>query len=139
MREHPKFEEFQKLYPNLFKTYPRSGFALSNGWDKLVHGLCAILEHHIKHLPEEVAKDISVAQVKEKFGGLRFYMVRQDEFISGAIALAEYMSFSICEECGESGKRRGGGWLLTLCDAHHEEREQWKKEVSLEEEEEDDE
>lgn len=55
-------------------------------------------------------------------------MTKQDEFISGAIALAEYMSFSICEECGTPGQRRGGGYILTLCDVHHQAREDKKKE-----------
>lgn len=57
-------------------------------------------------------------QVKEKFGGLRFYHVNGDEFVMGAVALAERMSYTICEECGNAGRRRGGGWVRTLCDEH---------------------
>lgn len=59
-------------------------------------------------------------QVKEKFGGLRFYHVNGDEFVMGAIALAEKMSYTICEECGAASKTRGGGWVRTLCDEHAE-------------------
>lgn len=123
-----KFNEFQQKYPRLFKEYPRSGFYLGPGWERLVHHLCSLLEHHLKYLPEEKSKDIAVAQVKEKFGGLRFYMTTSNEYIDGAIALAESMSFSLCEECGAAGQRRGGGYILTLCDAHHEAREQKKRE-----------
>jgi hypothetical protein len=57
-------------------------------------------------------------QVKEKFGGLRFYYMNGDEFVHGAVALAERMSYTICEECGVAGKSRGGGWVRTLCDHH---------------------
>jgi hypothetical protein len=57
-------------------------------------------------------------QVKEKFGGLRFYFMSGDEFVQGAVALAERMSYTICEECGEPGKLRSGGWMRTLCDRH---------------------
>jgi hypothetical protein len=34
------------------------------------------------------------------------------------IAMAESMSYRICEECGDRGKMRGGGWVRTLCDKH---------------------
>lgn len=59
-------------------------------------------------------------QVKEKFGGLRFYYMGGDEFVHGAVALAERMSYTICEECGAAGKSRGGGWVRTLCNEHTE-------------------
>jgi len=126
MSSKDKFEEFKEKYPNLFKEYPRSGFYLGSGWEKLVHNLCELLDHHIKHLPEEISKNISVAQVKEKFGGLRFYMTVEDEFIRGAVALAEHLSYSLCEECGAIGQRRGGSYILTLCDTHYQEREEKK-------------
>lgn len=72
-----------------------------------------------------------VDQVKEKFGGLRFYYhfesnpdavdVDQEytkeicKEIQGAVDFAESLSFKICEECGNPGKVRGGGWVRTLC------------------------
>lgn len=114
-----KFNLFQQKYPNLFREYPRSGFALDSGWDELAHSLCAVLERHIENLPEEVRGEIQCAQVKEKFGGLRFYMTQETPYISGAIALAESMSFKICGTCGKPGERRSGGWILTLCDDCH--------------------
>jgi hypothetical protein len=113
-----KFEEFQKKYPNLFKVYPRSGFDLSPGWETLVDSLCSILEYHIGHLPEEARADVHCAQVKEKFGGLRFYMTQSNPPMDGAIQMAELMSFHICETCGMPGQLRNGGWIQTLCDEH---------------------
>jgi hypothetical protein len=61
---------------------------------------------------------VTVIQVKEKFGGLRFYYDGGDEYIQGAVSMAERMSYSICEECGNLGKSRSGGWVRTLCDQH---------------------
>ena len=116
-----KFEQFQAKYPNLFRQYPRSGFDLRPGWETLVHCLCHVLECEIKRLPEEVRADVQCAQVKEKFGGLRFYMTSQSPAMDGAISVAESMSFHLCETCGKPGKPRQGGWILTLCDEHHEE------------------
>ena len=45
-----------------------------------------------------------VTQVKEKFGGLRFYVDCNDDYIDGLISLAEGMSYNTCSECGETGE-----------------------------------
>lgn len=56
-----------------------------------------------------------IIQIKEKFGGLRFYceIDGTDEFTKLNI---EGQSYNICEECGKPGKAREGGWIKTLCD-----------------------
>ena len=118
-----KFKEFQQKYPNLFRTYPRSGFELLPGWEGLVHNLCNVLEQHIAGLPQELRGDVCVAQVKEKFGTLRWYMCQETPYISGAIAMAEDMSGKICDTCGLPGKQRSGGWIRTLCDSCFAERD----------------
>lgn len=64
---------------------------------------------------------IRVAQIKEKFGGLRFYYDGGDEHISGMVTIAEVWAGRTCETCGERGKQRGGGWIRTLCDTHEAE------------------
>jgi hypothetical protein len=60
-------------------------------------------------------------QVKEKFGGLRFYYNGGDDYIRGLASMAESMSTSTCEECGAPGKQRGRSWIYTACDAHAKE------------------
>lgn len=122
MNPREKIEAIQKKYPNLFKENPRCGFYVGEGWLPLLEHLCPILEYQILSLPPEEQKEYYVSQVKEKFGGLRFYMNKETPYMSGAISLAENMSFSICEMCGKSGVRRGGGYVQTLCNKHEKER-----------------
>ena len=66
----------------------------------------------------ELGWDGHVLQVKEKFGGLRFYVGGADEAIHDRIHLAEVASHETCEQCGAPGKLRNDGWLKTLCDEH---------------------
>lgn len=117
------FEQFQALYPNIFRVYPEAGFDLNPGWEHLVDCLCSIIELEIKKLPEEVRAAVYCTQVKEKFGGLRFYTSEWTPSISAAIRATELISFHTCETCGNLGERRPGGWILTLCDYHYAVRE----------------
>jgi hypothetical protein len=64
---------------------------------------------------------IRVAQIKEKFGGLRFYYDGGDEHISGMVTMAESWADRTCEKCGNKGKHRSGGWIRTMCDEHEAE------------------
>lgn len=59
---------------------------------------------------------VEAVQVKEKFGGLRFYTNGYDEEVGGMIHMAEQWAVRTCEQCGEPGKQRGHGWIYTLCD-----------------------
>jgi hypothetical protein len=71
---------------------------------------------------------IKVEQIKEKFGGLRFYYQGGDKEIDGMVSMAETWAGHSCEVCGNKGTRRDGGWIRTLCDVHEAERqEQMKK------------
>jgi hypothetical protein len=59
---------------------------------------------------------IQIDQIKEKFGGLRFYYSGGDDEIAGMVSLAESLSYKICESCG-STKNIGytKGWITTMC------------------------
>jgi len=65
---------------------------------------------------------ITASQVKEKFGGLRFYTNGYTDEVSGMIRMAEAMSYRTCEECGSPGRSNSYGWISTLCDTHRLER-----------------
>lgn len=57
------------------------------------------------------------AQIKEKFGGLRFYASGVPKEAQELIIEAEMLSMKTCERCGNPGKPRSErGWILTLCD-----------------------
>jgi len=60
---------------------------------------------------------IEAVQVKEKFGGLRFYISGGDDEVYGMISLAEHLSYKICEWCGtlKEVKVYSEGWTRTLC------------------------
>jgi hypothetical protein len=67
---------------------------------------------------EQQQANIPVAvQVKEKFGGLRFYVTGGTDAQHTMIEFAENMSYRICEDCGttKDAKCRRQGWHRTLC------------------------
>ena len=69
-------------------------------------------------LDEETLKVPVAVQVKEKFGGLRFYVQAATDKHYQYISFAESMSYRTCEECGNPGKTYTDGWHTTLCDIH---------------------
>lgn len=71
---------------------------------------------------------VEVHQIKEKFGGLRFYYDGGDDEVSGMVRMAEAWADSTCETCGDRGERRHGGWIRTLCDKHEAEYQARQKE-----------
>jgi hypothetical protein len=67
---------------------------------------------------------IRIDQIKEKFGGLRFYYSGGDKEISGMTRLAESLSYRICEYCGTThnvGVTQG--WICVICKDCHEKNE----------------
>ena len=69
-------------------------------------------------MDEEASKVPVAVQVKEKFGGLRFYVQAATDKHYNYISFAESMSYKTCEECGAPGKTYTDGWHMTLCDIH---------------------
>lgn len=91
-------------------------FECDDGWGPLI----SELEVKLKIL----SPGYRPSQVKEKFGGLRYYAwpAEGDEETSEAffalIRDAEARSYEICECCGRPGQllaRGGRGWYKTLC------------------------
>ena len=86
---------------------------------------------------------IDITQIKEKFGGLRFYYNGGDDYIHGLEAMAESLSYRTCEYCGAT-KDVGHtqGWVITCCKTCVESNERlqnyvWKPiELKIEKEEE---
>jgi len=91
------------------------GFDCGDGWYDIIASLSAKLETEIRNLPEGERSSYRAAQVKEKFGGLRFYMTAGTDEMDVHIRAAESQSFKTCEVCGEPGVPGGKGWIRTLC------------------------
>ncbi|MEE9401010.1 MAG: hypothetical protein V3V32_03225 [Dehalococcoidia bacterium] len=83
--------------------------SVGKGW----HGLLKILMHF-------KPKGTIVMQVKEKYGGLRFYVSGTEVEYLDLIQELEASSRTICESCGKAGFNgtEGGnphGWYKTAC------------------------
>lgn len=111
-----------------FNTYLQSIGGLVNGWKSNVPPItdCYFMEHSSgwyemeKQLIEDLIKlgwNKEVCQIKEKFGGLRFYINEGSKEIHDRITQAESESYKICEICG-SREHIGttSGWITTMCE-----------------------
>ena len=78
------------------------------GWSDILARLVSELE--------QLGWDGRILQIKEKFGGLRFYVEAASDEVYARIEQAEQDSYHVCEECGQRGMIRSGGWIKTLCD-----------------------
>jgi hypothetical protein len=71
-------------------------------------------------MEEEEAKIPIVIQVKEKYGGLRFYVNGATDEQYALIRFAESMSYRTCEVCGDRGRSNSGGWITVRCKKHRD-------------------
>lgn len=117
--EHKLYTAYPKIFGqkdlSMSQTCMCWGICCGDGWYSILDNLCRIIQSHVDQhkLPQ-----VEAVQVKEKFGTLRFYTNHVDDYIRGAICMAESMSSEVCETCGDKGKLLGGGWYRTLCEKH---------------------
>lgn len=103
-------------YPKLY--LPNFWFECSDGWYELIDQLSSDIQNHSNENKVEL---VHVSQVKEKFGGLRFYLNLEDEHIYHLIQTAENKSLTTCEYCGLPAERKSNkGWITTMCSTCHE-------------------
>jgi hypothetical protein len=124
-------DTLHRKYPEMFSGQ-YGGIAVGAGWWPIIASLCDNIQSHLKHrnllasqYPDQhkPVPQVVIAQIKEKFGGLRFYYDGGDDTIYGMVRMAEAWASHSCEECGNVGKRTSGGWVQTLCDFHMMEKE----------------
>lgn len=140
MNEELQQKLFEK-YPLIFAQKGLSavqtcmcwGIDTGNGWYTIIDVLCRQIQEYIDQTnrsheyrkqhgnleeTDPPAHQVEAVQVKEKFGGLRFYYNGGDDYIRGLVDMAESMSYRTCELCGKPGRNTKGGWVNTFCPEH---------------------
>ena len=128
MKKELQNKLFEK-YPTIFRqkdldrtiTAMCYGICCGDGWFDLIDEMCGNIQNRMENVNR--GKDdndhliCEATQVKEKWGGLRFYVQGSDDYIDGVIDLAESMSYRICSHCGSpSTPQKNRGWIYTMCD-----------------------
>lgn len=142
-------DKLVEKYPEIFKEIgsdPRHscmawGIECGDGWYDIIDTLCGFIDNEVRNvncrwqdtLPAR-RLDVRAAQIKQKFGSLRFYVnigwtgepldekARMEvstvsNHIHGAVSMAERMSYRVCESCGQPGKiNESFVWLRCECD-----------------------
>jgi hypothetical protein len=112
--------DFPKLYAQ--RSQPMShtamcwGFDVGDGWEPIIRALSSQIEAYNNTVPIDHA--VEATQVKEKFGGLRFYTTSAPDSVYEYIRKAEEQADTTCETCGGPGTLRQGRWWYTACDRH---------------------
>ena|SRR3990167_7648279 len=106
-------EELVKKHPLILggRGWPGVG----DGWLPIIDKLCTAIQARIveKQLPQ-----LQAMQIKEKYGGLRFYHnVNYDDF-NDLVEAAEAEAETTCDVCGKPGTLGGKYWLATRCEEH---------------------
>lgn len=125
-------QELYQRYKKLFEKSKRKecirnpfylyGIECGDGWFNLLDKL---MDNITKNCDKIKVKYPVIFQIKEKFGGLRFYIksLKADDNtcdeIYKHIREAEIESEKTCEICGKKGKIENiRGWLQCLCKKH---------------------
>ena len=134
-------QQLAERYPKIFSKI--AYLECDDGWVNLIDVLCSSIQNHIdareasikrtiqynernqsnsdcilRDIPTSIPQVVA-DQIKEKFGGLRFYYSGGDEEVSGMVTLACNLSERTCEVCGNIGTfRTDRSWIRTLCDEH---------------------
>jgi len=104
------YDYFKNKYPDLFADKNFCGFDCNEGWKDILERLFVKIADDMRRIGS------TVDQVKEKFGGLRFYTSTCNDVIDEAINEAEKEAWKTCEYCGSKEDiKTEGGWLKTLC------------------------
>jgi hypothetical protein len=134
-------KEKQELLYNEFKEFfdpeeggeryplPMFGVECGDGWFQPLKSLLKFIKNHIEWRrdsakrngsPDPYPVPFKVHQIKEKFGGLRFYTNYGDDAIFAAIDMAEAWCWHTCEDCGSNQEvttdvSKTSSWIMTLC------------------------
>jgi hypothetical protein len=142
-----KTEDIIAKYPKIFVDYEGNPgrcnwYGVPYGWLSIVDDLCGAIQNYIDYRvilidnPEYVEgstydeddsttwkfsrtspNQVTCTQMKEKFGGLRFYENDGDKQVDGMISMAEYLCSNTCQDCGsrEDVGVTTSGWISVIC------------------------
>jgi len=122
--EEPDEETKDRIEDGMGLSIEWFGIECDDGWYDLIDTLCDTIDMLCQREKDKIPQ---VHQIKEKFAGLRFYLggihTKYADRISGAVSMAEKMSYNICEKCGttEDVTVDEGGWIKTKCKKCREE------------------
>jgi hypothetical protein len=118
-------EKIFALKPEWFKDLPY-GVECGDGWFDVISELVTKLLALEAEEPDNFTH-FKVLQIKQKLGGLRFYvdcrMLEHTYKINTLITSYEHKSFNVCELCGKDAKVRTLGYVITLCRYPHDDRQ----------------
>lgn len=114
-KEHP--ERFTPQW-----SYELFGVECGEGWK----GLYQPIIDYISKYNEEHDDKFEIHQIKEKFGGLCFYVNKYNEELRQMIRDAEEKSYHTCEVCGKYIDKpiNENYWIYTECEDCHN---KWKE------------
>jgi len=89
--------------------------AMPTGW-RIAFGekMCEELQREL--FETDSVDTFQIAEIKEKYGGLRFYIGEASEKIHKIIDKYESLSYNICIKCGAPAKWTTCGWISPFCD-----------------------
>lgn len=125
------FDELKVKFPKMYGDV-YCGMWCDEGWHTIIYELSKAIQSYIdwKNRDEVVVAQVTVAQIKEKFGELRFYYDGGDEYVEGLVAMAERMASRTCEICGNPATKKTSGWIKNVCDTHYNELESKMKDMA---------
>jgi len=106
--QHNRAAPFDPMQPMAF------GFECGDGWYSIINHCCGMIQNDVNLYGR---KQVVAVQVKEKLGGLRFYVDEANEKTYDIIDFFESLSYIICEKCGNSNgtTKNTNGWITTRC------------------------
>ena len=115
MRGNPKNNTKHMISDN----YTAFGCECGDGWYWVIRNLCA--EITAAYAAEGLEVEIAPTQIKEKYGGLRFYYSSTGRclpVVDDIICKYEDIAENTCEECGKPGKLRNHqSWDMVRCES----------------------
>ena len=118
IRDH--MEMYNHLKENHPVLYGNIGFECGTGWWLILHDMATWIEFQVEKNGFEMPE---MQQIKEKFGGLRYYYQgnqiddRKAGRLSGYIEAMENKASETCEICGEKAEIKvKNGWYRCQCE-----------------------